>query len=73
MARIFLLIILIILMYVIGKRFLAFLKAKELHTQETAVKDEKIVKCSLCGTHIPESESTLLDEKRVCKHQPCKP
>jgi formylmethanofuran dehydrogenase subunit E len=73
MARILLLIILIVLLYVIGKRFMAFLNAKEQqnHTA-TKVKDENIVQCQLCGTHIPESESTLLDEKIVCKQQPCK-
>ena len=72
MARILLLIILIVLLYVIGKRFLAFLNAKAQQDQAVKVKDENIVQCALCGTHIPESESTLLDQKIVCKQQPCK-
>lgn len=72
MARILLLIILIVLLYVIGKRFLAFLNAKAQQDQAVKVKDENIVQCTLCGTHIPESESTLLDQKIVCKQQPCK-
>lgn len=72
MARILLLVILIVLLYVIGKRFLAFLNAKAQQDQAVKVKDENIVQCTLCGTHIPESESTLLDQKIVCKQQPCK-
>lgn len=72
MARILLLIILIMLLYVIGKRFLVFLNAKAQQDQATKIKDENIVQCTRCGTHIPESESMLQDEKIVCKQQPCK-
>ncbi|OYY49882.1 MAG: hypothetical protein B7X95_00090 [Methylophilaceae bacterium 17-44-8] len=73
MARILFLILLIVLLYVIGKRFLAFLNAKNQQDNSgTSVKDEHIVQCTLCGTHIPESESALVDAKIVCKHQPCK-
>lgn len=73
MPRIFLLIIIVALLYVIIKRFVAFLNAKEQQNQtKVNAKDENIVQCTICSTHIPESESTLLDAKIVCKQQPCK-
>ena len=73
MARILFLIVLIVLLYWIGKRFLAFLNAKDQQDNASAnVKDERIVQCAICGTHIPESESALVDAKTVCKQQPCK-
>jgi hypothetical protein len=71
MSRILLLIIIVALLFVIVKRFVAFLNAKE-QQSTVKIKDENIVQCTLCGTHIPESESTLLDAKIVCKQQPCK-
>jgi formylmethanofuran dehydrogenase subunit E len=73
MPRIFILIIIVALLYVIGKRFVAFLNAKEQQNQAAVkAKDENIVQCTICGMHIPESESTLLDTNIVCKQQPCK-
>jgi hypothetical protein len=74
MARILLLIVLIAVLYFIAKRFIAFLNAKQDPPIEPSAKTqaENIVQCTLCGTHIPESESMLLESKIVCKQQPCK-
>ncbi|EUJ09504.1 hypothetical protein Meth11DRAFT_0298 [Methylophilaceae bacterium 11] len=74
MARILFLIVLIVLLYVIIKRFSAFLGGSQhpQSKQSTQSGEERIVQCVLCGTHIPESESTQLDAKTVCKQQPCK-
>jgi hypothetical protein len=74
MARILFLIVLIALLYFIAKRFIAFLNDKQDPPTNPAAEaqDENIVQCTRCGTHIPESESMLLDTQRVCKQQPCK-
>lgn len=72
MARIFFLIVLIVLLYVIIKRFSAFLGNSQQPKQSAQTSEERIVQCTLCGTHIPESESMLLDAKTVCKQQPCR-
>ncbi len=67
MARILFLIVLIIALYFIGKRFLAFLSGDDQQDKPlSSIKDENIVQCALCGTHIPESESALVDAKTVC-------
>jgi formylmethanofuran dehydrogenase subunit E len=31
-----------------------------------------MVKCANCDTYIPESESMTVDNRLICKHQPCK-
>jgi hypothetical protein len=74
MARILLLIALFALLYVIGKRLVAFLNAKQDTPTEPLAntRDENIVQCAICGTHIPEAESMQLESKIVCKQQPCK-
>lgn len=74
MARIFFLIALIVLLYIVIKRFSAYLRNDQQQPTKpsTQSSDEKIVQCALCGTHIPESESMLLEAKTVCKQQPCK-
>ncbi|MGV3582739.1 MAG: PP0621 family protein [Methylophilus sp.] len=70
MVRILLLILLVWLIFWIGKRFIAFLN--ENPAKETLTSNEKMVKCANCDTYIPESESMTIDNRIICKHQPCK-
>jgi formylmethanofuran dehydrogenase subunit E len=70
MVRILLLILLVWLAFWVGKRFIAFLN--ESPTKETPTSNEKMVKCANCDTYIPESESMTVDNRLICKHQPCK-
>jgi formylmethanofuran dehydrogenase subunit E len=78
MPRILILIILVYLLYIVGKRFIALIQTHQAKkaAQNASFKHknsaEKVVKCALCGTHVPESETMLSNEQRICK-QPCKP
>lgn len=79
MPRILILIILVYLLYVVGKRFIALVKIHQArkNARDTSFKHknsaEKIVKCAICGTHVPESETMLSNNQRICKQQPCNP
>lgn len=70
MPRILLLIILIWLLYTIIKRFIAKNKLNATTTEKTSA-SEKIVECSQCGLHIPESESHVVDSLIVCNNPQC--
>ena len=78
MPRLLILIILVYLLYLVGKRFFALLK---IHQARQAARDahanrknstEKVVKCAVCGTHVPEHDAVLTNAEWVCK-QPCQP
>lgn len=77
MPRILILIILVYVLYLVAKRFIALAK---IHQAKKTARDatfkhknsaEKVVKCAICGTHVPESETVMHDDQRICK-QPCK-
>ncbi len=70
MPRILLLIILVWVLYVVIKRFMANHAAKKAASKETA-ESERIVECHHCGLHIPESESHLVDGLTVCNSPNC--
>jgi len=70
MPRILLLIILIWLLYVVGKQFIAKIKSGESRNSEE-LEVEKVVACSQCGIHIPESESRLIGNAVVCNNPNC--
>lgn len=75
MARIFFLIALVVVLYIVIKRFSAYLgNSQQPSSKQNSAQSggENIVQCALCGTHIPESESMQLEAKTVCKQQPCK-
>lgn len=74
MARIFFLIALMVVLYIVIKRFSAYLGNSQQQSSKPSAQSggEKIVQCAVCGTHIPESESMQLEAKTVCKQQPCK-
>jgi formylmethanofuran dehydrogenase subunit E len=71
MVRILLLILLVWLFFWIGKRFIAFLNESP-PTKEILTSNEKMIKCANCDTYIPESESMTIDNRSICKRQPCK-
>ena len=66
MARILILIILVWILYQIIKRVAGNVKQK---TSTNA--EQKFVRCTKCGCHIPESESHLMAEKVVCNNPEC--
>jgi formylmethanofuran dehydrogenase subunit E len=75
MPRILILIVLGWILYIIIKRI--FVKAKEASknaqdAEKTEKKtDEKILQCTQCGCHVPESETRLVDEKIICNNPEC--
>ena len=70
MVRVLLLIMLVWLVYIVVKR--AF-SAPNLDnsTQNSQKIEEKIVQCTLCGLHVPESESLIQDNKVICNSPDC--
>lgn len=77
MLRILVLILMAGLFYYVCKRFISYMnddaanKQKNDPSADSKVAEQSIVKCAHCGTHIPEHESMQLDDKIVCKQQPC--
>jgi uncharacterized protein len=70
MPRILLLIILIWILYVVIKRFIA--KTTSDNTSETKTSHtEKVVACHQCGLHVPESESLTINGKVYCNNPAC--
>lgn len=69
MPRILLLIVLFWLLYQVVKRLVASSQspAPSKKTNEA----EKIVKCSQCGLHVPESESLMNNGLTVCNNPQC--
>lgn len=70
MARILLLIVLFWILYHVFKRIIASTKQASMQTK--AQPAEKIVMCSQCGLHIPESESVIKDDLIYCNNPDCK-
>ncbi len=70
MLRVLLLIGLVWLVYIVIKR--AF-SASNLNnsTQNQQKVEEKIVQCTLCGTHVPESESLIKNNQVICNNPDC--
>lgn len=69
MPRILILIVLGWLIYLVIRRVTKQLNAKTDSPVEKMA--DNMVQCTLCGVHIPEAESIQLDNKTVCKNQPC--
>ncbi|MBX9676434.1 MAG: hypothetical protein K2V71_07490 [Methylotenera sp.] len=71
MTRILLLIVLVWLLYAVIKR--AFLTPNSDNTSQQNQKvEEKVVQCAACGTHVPESESVLIESKIICNNPDCR-
>ena len=71
MARIIILFVLVALLVWALKRSL--ITKKPTHPKASKNASEKMLPCSRCGVHVPESETTLIDQKVVCKNPNCKP
>ncbi len=74
MARILLLIVLIGLIYWVVKQVIASANAKPQNNSDTNPDEklsEKIVQCSRCGLHVPETESHINNQQVVCNNAEC--
>lgn len=70
MVRVLLLIALIWLLYIVIKR--AFLDPhSNQQSQQQAKSEEKMVQCSVCGMHVPESESLTTNNAVTCNNPDC--
>ena len=67
MARILLLIVLVWILYLIVKRFIANANPKPTQCGT----EEKFVQCSHCGCHVPMSESLIKNGKIYCNNPEC--
>lgn len=71
MIRTLLLIVLIWILYVVLKRFIASIAAN--NTKARPASSEKIVACSHCGLHIPENETHTINNMVYCNNPDCQP
>ena len=74
MARILLLIVLIGLIYWVAKQVIAAANTKAQNNSDTKPDEklsEKIVQCSRCGLHVPETESHISNQQVVCNNAEC--
>lgn len=72
MARVFLLILLFWLLYVVVKRLLSNVNSTAKSNKEK-VNSESIVRCNHCGLYIPEGESKTHNELIYCNNPDCFP
>ena len=70
MARILLLIVLFWILLQVLKRFIASADSHS-NPPKTSKAAEKIVQCSQCGLHVPESESQIKNGLTVCSNPLC--
>jgi hypothetical protein len=68
MARILILIILVWLLYQIIKRIAASASARSNPEQKA---EQKMVQCTQCGCHVPQSESQIKNDKIICSNPEC--
>ena len=74
MTRVLLLILLVWLLYVVIKRIITKSQLKNPMSESGAEKfkaDERIVQCSQCGLHVPESDCHIKDNQLVCNNPEC--
>lgn len=74
MARVLLLILLGWLLYVVVKRIITSSQFKGPVSESDAAKpktEERIVQCSQCGLHVPESDSHIQNNQVVCNSPEC--
>ena len=71
MVRILLLIVLICLIYWVVTRLIASFKSDQNQQSNTNQSDLKIVQCSRCGLHVPETESHLNNDQVICNSLQC--
>lgn len=74
MVRVLLLILLGWLLYVVIKRMVATSIFKTPLSESDSVKpnaDERVVQCTQCGLHVPESDSHIKNNQVVCNNLEC--
>lgn len=75
MARILILIVLAWILYQIIKRIIANAKVQdsEQTSQQPAPEslEQKIVECTQCGCHVPESDTKVVNEQIICNNPQC--
>ena len=74
MARIFILIVLAWIMYQIIKRVIANVRAQdtsEAKQNSNKKPDEKMLQCTQCGCHVPETDTKTVNDKIICNNPDC--
>lgn len=71
MLRILILIVLVWILVVVLKRFIASITDNKTKTPPSSA--EKIVACKQCGLHIPENETQTIDGVVYCNNPDCYP
>lgn len=68
MPRILLLLVLGWILYRVIKHLTQRFQSDDKATKQTT---EKIVACSQCGLHVPESETSIVNKQVVCQNPQC--
>lgn len=68
MQRILLLLVLGWILYRVIKHLTQRFQSHDTSTKQTS---EKIVACSQCGLHVPESETSIVNNEIVCQNPKC--
>jgi formylmethanofuran dehydrogenase subunit E len=71
MPRILILIVLGWILYQIIKRVIANAKAHNPTENQDKKVGEKMLQCTHCGCHVPESDTKLVNEKILCNNPEC--
>jgi formylmethanofuran dehydrogenase subunit E len=75
MTRILILIVLAWILYQIIKRVIAYAQAESAkqETRQNPAKnqDEKVLQCTQCGCHVPESETKVVNQQIICSNPDC--
>lgn len=75
MTRILILIVLIWILYQIIKRVVVSAQAENAKqkTEQNAEKNqaEKMLQCTQCGCHVPESETKVVNQQIICNNPGC--
>lgn len=71
MARILILLVLAWVLYQIIKRVLANINAQNSTEQSKNKPGEKMLQCTQCGCHVPESDTHIVDQQIICNNPEC--
>ena len=77
MARILILIVLAWILYQIIKRAISGNAKNQGPTQKNGQtsdknRDEKMLQCTRCGCHVPESDTKVINEQIICNNPECR-
>ncbi len=71
MTRVLILIVLAWILYQIIKRLIAYVKAQDATQNTDKHPDEKMLQCTQCGCHVPESDTKVINDNIVCNNPEC--